>query len=168
MPQPAGELLEEVCSLQGEKRFIAGVDRRGRIDLFIYSKERDTVYQVKLESIRPALRGDSYGYHLVGVGDEICAGDELIERIMEKGWELNDPEKMLEKVNKIQAQGWLAIPIRSYLGSDGLYGVFSSIPPGPFYDELLQKLPRSIDGKLSSGLDRYLDRNRLGTSTYIA
>ncbi len=169
MPQPASELLEEIRGLKGEKRIISGVDKRGRLDVFIYSKGQDRVYQIKLESIRPGLRGPHHGYHLVGVGDEVCAGDDVIEKIMNNGWEMNSYERFLEKISKLSQEHKPIMITAAALIPEGSYDVFSSLPPdSPLYEDMLARLPVRIDGRLSSELNRQLDRQRLGTSTYIA
>lgn len=169
MSQPAGELLEEILGLSGERRFIVGVDSRGRIDIFVYSKQHDKVYQFKLESIAPGLKGKYWGYHLVGVGDEICAGDDIIDEIMKYGWVTDDPQKMLEMANKLRSKYRTGLMPSAGLGSEDEHGVFSSIPTNPpLYENLKTKIPKRIDGRLSSDLGLHLDRQRLGSSTYIA
>lgn len=166
MSQPASELLSEIMKINGEKRAIVGVDKRGRVDIFVYVQQHDKVYQVKLESICPGLKGNYEGYHLSGVGDELCASDEVIENIMNCGWVVEKPERFVERVEKIYSRfGGLS----AILDAEGDYELFSSLPPDyDVYKQLKLKLPKNIDGRLSSDLDLHLSKQKLGSSTYIA
>ena len=166
MSQPASELLSEIMKINGEKRAVVGIDSRGRVDIFLYVQQHDKVYQVKLESIRPGLKGNYHGYHLSGVGDELCVSDEIIESIMNFGWFVEKSERFVERVEKIYSRfGGLS----AILAPEDSYELFSSLPPDyPVYKQLKAKLPKNIDGRLSSDLDLHLSKQKLGSSTYIA
>ena len=169
MSGPAGEILDEINDFRGKKKAIIGSDERGRIDIFIFVEEKDKVYQIKLESIRPRLKGGFYGYQLAGVGDEICAGDDVIEEIMDRGLDFDEPEEILERASKINPESVIVVAPMISMYSEGDYDILSSpIPQDPNYKELLSKLPNRIDGMLNSDLESYLAKKRIGSSTYIA
>jgi len=174
MVQPAAELLDEAMEQSGVKKVMVGNDGRGRVDMFIYCEQKDKVYQMKVEEIRPRLKGNFYGYDIIGVGDEVCASDDLIDRIMKYGFDLTRggeiPERLAKAVKKAGDENKISVvKIGTLERTTGPHDMFyTGMHSNPeVVTKLRQTLPKRIDGALSAELDSIMFKRNLGTNSYI-
>ena len=169
MVQPAGELLEEIMSIGGQRRVLIGRDNRGRTDVFVYCERKDRVYHIKIERIRPRLKGNMGGYDVEGFGDELCASDGLIENIMQNGFMLEKKDETLERLHKYASEGRHAMMEVGGLDVEGptelFYAMRDSDPDN--VAALRRQLSKNIDGKLSAELNAHLLKRQLGSDSYI-